>query len=86
MRAERIYTIKLTPEELKTARYCLTEYERMVRQKVMRKIELNEHIPAEVLNLLARLSEVNDQIFEERIRFDHLGEVSNRKHGKSPCF
>ena len=81
MRAERIYTIKLSPEELKTVRYCLTEYERMVRQKVLRKIELDEHIPPEALNLLTKLSEVNDRIFDERIRVDHLSEVSNRKHG-----
>ena len=50
---ERIYTIKLTPEKFKIVRYCLTEYERMVRQKLMRKIEQVEHIPPDVLDLLA---------------------------------
>lgn len=76
---ERIYTIKLTAEKFKTARYCLEEYERMVRQKLMRKIEQDEHIPPEVLSLLASLGEVNDLVYEEHMRVDYLGEVSSRK-------
>ena len=76
---ERIYTIKLTTEKFKTVRNCLADYERMARQKVMRKIERDEHIPPEVLDLLATLGEVNDLIFEERLKVDRLGEVSTRK-------
>lgn len=80
-RVKRAYAIKLTPEEFKTARYCLTEYELMVRQKVMRKIELDEHIPPEVLNLLSKLGALNDLLFEERLKAERLGKVSTRKHG-----
>lgn len=81
MNVKRPYTLKLTPEEFNTARYCLTEYERMVRQKVLRKIELDEHITPEVLNLLSKLGALNDALFEERLRAERLGNVSNRKHG-----
>jgi hypothetical protein len=76
---ERIYTIKLTPEKFKIARYCLTEYERLVRQKVARKIDLDEHIPPEVLSLLAEVGELNDLIYQEHVKVDYLGGVS---HGK----
>lgn len=76
---ERIYTIKLTAEKFKTVRNCLADYERMARQKVMRKIERDEHIPPEVLDLLATLSEVNDLIFEERLKVERLNGVSTRK-------
>ncbi len=76
---ERIYTIKLTPERFKIARYCLTEYERLVRQKVARKIDQDEHIPPEVLTLLAELGELNDLIYQEHVKVDYLGGVSARK-------
>lgn len=76
---ERIYTIKLPEEKFKTVRNCLADYERMARQKVMRKIERDEHIPLEVLDLLATLSEVNDLIFEERLKVERLNGVSTRK-------
>ena len=76
---ERIYTVKLTTEQFMTVRNCLAEFERMARQKVMRKLEQGEHIPPDVLDLLASLGEVNDLIFEERIKVERLGEVSTRK-------
>lgn len=70
------YTLKLTTEQFLTVRNCLSEFERMARQRVLRKIECDEHISPDVLKLLASLGEVNDIIFEE-----HLAEVSVRKQG-----
>lgn len=77
--AERIYTLRLTEKQFLTARNCLSEFERMARQKVLRKLERDEHIQTEVLDLLASLGEVNDIIFEERLKVDHLEGVSTRK-------
>ena len=53
----------------------------MVRQKVLRKIELDEHITPEVLNLLSKLGALNDVLFEERLKAERLGNFSNRKRG-----
>lgn len=76
---EQLYVIPFTAEQFLTVRNCLIDYERMVRQKLMRKQEHGEHIQPEVLDLVVDLAEVNDLIDEERIKIAYRNGVS---HGK----
>ena len=79
MTNEDLYAIPLTSGQFLTIRNCLIDYERMVRQKLMRKYERGEDIPPEVLDLVVALEEVNDIIDEERLKIAYRNGVS---HGK----
>jgi hypothetical protein len=79
MTNEELYAIPLTSGQFLTIRNCLIDYERMVRQKLMRKHERGEDIPPEVLDLVVALEEVNDIIDEERLKIAYRNGVS---HGK----
>lgn len=79
MNNEQLYPIPFTAEQFMTVRNCLIDYERMVRQKLMRKQEHGEHIQPEVLDLVVDLAEVNDLIDEERLKIAYRNGVS---HGK----
>ncbi len=76
---EGLYNIPLTMEQFLTARNCLVDYERMARQKLMRKQEQGEQIAPNVLDLIVKLAELNDIIDDEYMKIVYRRGVS---HGK----